>query len=54
MARLSIVKNDNGGRNIIVNEKEIDDVLSATIYVSGGSAITVNIEVAIDEADIQD
>lgn len=54
MAKLRVEKSDNGGRRILVNEKEIDDVMSVTIYVSPGSAITANIEVGISEADIQD
>lgn len=54
MAKLRIIKKDDGGRKIFVNEKEIDDVVSATIYVSPGSIITVNIEVSISEVDIQE
>ena len=54
MAILRVIKSDTGRRKIFVNEKEIDDVVSATIYVSPDSAITVNIEVMLSEVEIQD
>ena len=54
MAKLRVEKKDDGGRKIFVNEKEVNDVISATIYISPGSIITANIEIGISEADIQD
>ena len=54
MAKINVSKNKKGGKEIRVNDKLIDDVVSATIYITEDNCITINIEIRVDEADIQE
>lgn len=54
MAKLQILKNGKGGRDIIVNGKKLEDVLSATIHVDAVNLISLNVEIAVEQVDIND
>ena len=54
MAKIKVVKNEKGGKDLTVNGVLIDDVMTATVYIAGDKVTTINIEIMADVVDIQD